>query len=210
METPELIPFWLKLAYGVAVPAIAVVYWRAYGPSNFLWFSDIALACTLAALLTGNRLLASIPAVGVLPLEIAWTIDFIARGRLFGLAAYMLDSKLPLYLRGLSLFHLALPPTLLYLLYLIGYDERALLYQTLLTWIVLALTYAITDPQKNINWAFGPGEKPQKRLPPLLYLGLEMTALPLFVFLPMHLHPGIFLLRIVMQTNARARSFRAV
>ena len=187
METSEFVPFWLKLAYGLAVPVIAVVYWRAYGPTNFLWFSDIALVCTLAALLTGNRLLASMPAVGVLPLELAWTIDFLAGGRLIGLAAYMYDSQLPLYLRAMSLFHLALPPTLIYLLYGLGYDERALLYQTLLTWIVLVLTYLVTDPEKNINWAFGPGQTPQSILPPLLYLGIEMVVLPLAVFLPMHL-----------------------
>ena len=180
-------PLWLTLAYGMAVPVIAVVYWRAYGPSNFLWLSDIALAFTLAALLTGNPLLASMPAVGVLALELAWTIDFISGGRTTGIAAYMYDSKLPLYLRAISTFHLALPPTLLFLLYRFGYDERALIYQTVLTWVVLAVTYAATDPAKNINWVFGPGSEPQQRLPPLLYLGLEMTIIPVLVFLPTHL-----------------------
>ena len=180
-------PLWLTLAYGMAVPVIAVVYWRAYGPSNFLWLSDIALAFTLAALLTGGPLLASMPAVGVLALELAWTIDFISGGRTTGIAAYMYDSKLPLYLRAISTFHLALPPTLLFLLYRFGYDERALIYQTVLTWVVLAVTYAATDPAKNINWVFGPGSQPQQRLPSLLYLGLEMTIIPVLVFLPTHL-----------------------
>ena len=187
MLTPQQIPLWLTLAYGLAVPVIAVVYWRSYGPSNFLWLSDIALACTLASLLTGNRLLASMPAVGVLPLELAWTIDFLAGGRVIGLAAYMFDAKLPLYLRSLSLFHLALPPTLLFLLYRFGYDERALVYQTLLTWVVLVITYVATNPEQNINWVFGPGSKPQQLLPPLVYLGLEIVVLPVFVFFPMHL-----------------------
>jgi hypothetical protein len=92
----EHISLWLTLAYGLAVPVIAVVYWRNYGPANFLWLSDIGLAFTLASLLTGNGLLASMPAVGVLPLELAWTIDFLAGGRVIGLAAYMFDRKLPL------------------------------------------------------------------------------------------------------------------
>jgi hypothetical protein len=99
----------------------------------------------------------------------------------------MFDSKLPRYLRSLSLFHLALPPTLLFLLYQFGYDERALVFQTLLTWVVLIVTYLVSDPEQNINWVFGPGNKPQRRLPPLLYLGLEMLVLPMFVFLPTHL-----------------------
>jgi hypothetical protein len=183
----EQIPLWLTVAYSLAVPVIVVVYWRTYGPTNFLWLSDIALGCTLAALLSGNPLLASMPAVGVLPLELAWTADFLARGRLIGLAAYMFDPKLPLYLRSLSIFHLALPPTLLFLLYRLGYDERALFYQTMLTWIVLVVTYVATDPKQNINWVFGPGRKPQRLLPPLVYLVLEMMIIPLVVFLPMHL-----------------------
>jgi hypothetical protein len=183
----EQIPLWLTVAYSLAVPVIVVVYWRTYGPTNFLWLSDIALGCTLAALLSGNPLLASMPAVGVLPLELAWTADFLARGRLIGLAAYMFDPKLPLYLRSLSIFHLALPPTLLFLLYRLGYDERALFYQIMLTWIVLIVTYVATDPKQNINWVFGPGRKPQRLLPPLVYLVLEMMIIPLVVFLPMHL-----------------------
>jgi hypothetical protein len=181
------IPLWLTLAYGLAVPVIAVVYWHVYGPTNFLWLSDIALGCTLVALVTGNRLLASMMAVGVLALELAWTIDFLFGGRLISIAAYMFDSKLPLYLRSLSIFHLALPPTLLFLVYRLGYDQRALIYQTLLTWAVLVVTYLATDPEKNINWVFGPGSKPQHVLPPLLYLGLEMVIIPVCVFLPTHL-----------------------
>jgi hypothetical protein len=54
-------------------------------------------------------------------------------------------------------------------------------------WIVLAVSYVTTDPEENINWVFGPGSKPQQTLPPLLYLGLEMVALPLLVLLPTHL-----------------------
>jgi hypothetical protein len=187
MLSSEHIPLWLTLAYGLTVPIVAVVYWRSYGPANFLWLSDVALGFTFAALLTGDRLVASMPAVGVLALELAWTIDFLTGGRIIGLAAYMFDTKLPLYLRALSLFHLALPPTLVFLLYRLGYDRRALIYQTLLTWIILLVTYVATEREQNINWVFGPGSKPQRLLPPPLYLALEMAALPLFVFLPTHL-----------------------
>jgi hypothetical protein len=190
MLSSEHIPLWLTLAYGLAVPIITVVYWRSYGPANFLWLSDVALGFTFAALLTGDRLIASMPAVGVLALELAWTADFLTGGRIIGLAAYMFDPKLSLYLRALSLFHLALPPTLVFLLYRLGYDRRALIYQTLLTWVILVVCYAATDHEQNINWVFGPGSKPQRVLPPRLYLALEMAVLPLFVFLPTHLILG--------------------
>ena len=90
---PRRVPFALKLAYGIATPVIDAVYARSDGPKNFLWLSDIALGLTTAAIITESRLPASIAAVGVLPLEIAWNADFVAGGRLVGLAAYMFDRR---------------------------------------------------------------------------------------------------------------------
>lgn len=178
------VPAWLKIGYGVATPGIAAIYWRAYGPANFLWLSDLALASTTLAVIREDRLLASMPAVGVLPLELVWSADFMAGGRLLGLAGYMFDRRLPRGLRALSLFHLALPPTLLWLLGRLGYDRRALPLQSLLTGSALLLSYAATPPEQNINWVFGPGSRPQRILPPRLYLGLLMLGLPLLVVLP--------------------------
>ena len=67
-----------------------------------------------------------------------------------------------------------------------GYDRRAWVAQTLVCLVVLPVTYAVTDPADNINWVFGPGSKPQQRMPPLVYLGLLMIAFPLVVYLPTH------------------------
>jgi hypothetical protein len=186
-ERPPPVPTWLKLGYAVATPVIAGIYWREYGPTNFLWLSDLALGFTAVAVVTEKPLLASMPAVGVLPLEFAWTIDFASGGRVIGLAGYMFEPQWPLWLRGLSLFHLALPPTLLWMLHRFGYDRRALPLQAALTAAVLPLTYALTEPEKNINWVFGPGAEPQRVIPPLAYLALEMAALPLLTLAPMHL-----------------------
>jgi hypothetical protein len=186
-DRSSAVPTWLKLSYGVATPIIAGVYWHVYGPKNFLWLSDIALASTTLGVVREDRLLVSMPAVGVLPLEVAWNVDFLSGGRALGLAAYMFDPKLPLGLRALSLFHVALPATLVWTLARIGYDRRALRYQTILTWAVLPLTYALTKPEHNVNWVFGPGGQPQHTFPPLLYLAMEMAILPALVALPMHL-----------------------
>ena len=134
-----------------------------------------------------RRLPASVAAVGVLPLELVWTADFVAGGRLTGLAGYMFDSNLPLWLRGLSLFHVALPPTLIWLLRKFGYDGRALVLQCAVTWTVLPLSYALTSPEQNVNWVYGPGTEPQRLLPPLAYLALAMLAFPLLVHYPTHL-----------------------
>jgi len=183
-ETP-FSPLWLRIAYTLFVAVLVPVYWRTYGPANFLWFSDIALFLTLVSLWTGNRLFVSMMAVGVLPLEVFWTLDF-ALGGQFGLTRYMFDPTLPLYLRGLSLFHLALPPIILWMLYRHGYDRDALVAQTLLAWMVLPASYFLGTSEQNVNWVYGPTGAPQWWMPPLLYLAAYMALLPAVVFLPMH------------------------
>jgi hypothetical protein len=180
------IPIALKIGGAALLVVIGLAYWRVYGPGNFLWLSDLALASVTLALLFETPLLASMAAVGVLPLELLWTIDFLSGARLFGYTASMFDARSPLSMRALSLFHLALPPIIIFLLAKLGYDGRALLWQTVLTWIALVLSYRLTEPERNVNWVFGP-VRPQDSLPPPLYLGLEMLALPCLVFAPMHL-----------------------
>jgi len=184
LPSGSAIPRWLKLAAAAFVAVLVPVYWRFYGPANFLWLSDLALFATAAAIVFERPALASI-AVGVLPLELAWCVDLLTGGRVLGLTDYMFDPTLPLYLRALSLFHVVLPPVMLWLLHRFGYDRRALARQVPVLWVALALSYALTDPAKNINWAFGPGPAPQHAIPPLAYLALEMAVIPVLVFLPL-------------------------
>ena len=186
----DTIPLLIKLGYTGMVAAILPVYAVCYGWRNFLWFSDIALVGTAVALWLESALLASMMAVGVLLPELLWSASFLGR-LLFGLrvtdlAGYMLDPAKPRYLRALSLFHLVLPVTLLWMLARLGYDARAFVAQTALAWIVLPVTYAVVRPQdENINWVYGPGER-QSRLSPRMYLVLLMLAFPLVIYVPSH------------------------
>jgi hypothetical protein len=107
--------------------------------------------------------------------------------RITGLTDYMFDPHKPLYLRALSLFHVFLPVMLLWMIHVLGYAPAAWIAQTALTWVVLPLTYLFTNPEENVNWVFGPGAKPQKRISPLIYLGLLLIGFPLLVYLPTHL-----------------------
>src|SRR5688572_10068889 len=112
------------------VAVILPVYALRYGWRNYLWFSDIALVTTGVALWLESALLASMMAVGVLMPELLWSASFFGR-LLFGvrasdLAGYMFDPEKPRYLRALSLFHVVLPITLLWMLARLGYDTRAL------------------------------------------------------------------------------------
>jgi len=181
------IPLWIKILYSLFLCILVPVYWHHYGPANFLWASDIALFFVCAALWSERPLPNSMMAIGVMPFEIAWIIDFASGSRLIGMASYMFDLERPLYLRGLSLFHIMLPLVMVFLLRRLGYDRRALAAQTLLIWIVLPLTYLVVDPAANINLAFGFGSEPQTMMHPLLHLALEMILLPVVICWPSHL-----------------------
>lgn len=186
-----MIPLWLKVIYTVFVVITILVYLKKYGPGNFLWFSDIALIVTVAALWLENQLLASMMAVGILLPEAVWNVSFFGRlltgKQLTGLAGYMFDPDKPLYLRAISLFHVFLPVLLVWLVSKLGYASNAWIFQTMLAWVVLPLTYWFTDPEDNVNWVYGPTSKPQKRMSPLLYLLLLMIAFPILVYFPTHL-----------------------
>ena len=69
---PGRIPLWIKIVYCLYLCVLVPVYWREYGPTNFLWASDIALFVIFAALWLENRLLNSMMLIGVLPFELAW------------------------------------------------------------------------------------------------------------------------------------------
>jgi hypothetical protein len=185
------IPLWVKVAYTLFLCVLVPVYWRHYGPKNFLWFSDIALLTTAAALWLESALLTSMMTLAVALPELAWNVDFFGRmlsgRRLISLSDYMFDSDKPLYLRALSLFHVALPALLLWMLYRLAYDGRAWAIQSAVSLVVLPVTYWVTDPAENVNWVRGLAGKPQRRLGPRLYLALLMAAFPLALYLPAHL-----------------------
>lgn len=191
MQPDSLIPLWIKLAYTLFVAITVAVYAIKYSRGNFLWFSDIALLATVAALWFENRFLASMMAVGVLLPEALWNVSFFGQlltgKRVSGLSDYMFDTRKPLYLRALSLFHVFLPALLVWMIARLGYEPGAWIAQTAVAWFVLPLCYWFTDPAENVNWVFGPGNQPQKRMPPLVYLGLLMVGFPVLIYLPTHL-----------------------
>ena len=195
-DTPQQrkapLPRGVKLLYTLFVFMLVPVYWHHYGPANFLWGSDIALFLLLVAILFETPLPASMMALAVLVPELIWTVDFLAR-LLFGFdpalfrgTAYMFDPARPLLVRLLSLYHLALPLLLIWLLSRLGYDRRAFIAQTLLCWIVFPLSYLVSTPEANINFVHGFGVEPQQWMPSWFFVLLLMLAFPLLLSLPMH------------------------
>lgn len=186
-----MIPIWLKIAYTLFVCVIVPIYWRQYGPANFLWFSDIALLVMVPALWFESPLLISMMALAVVLPELAWNIDFFVRlatgVSLIGLTNYMFDASIPAFIRGLSLFHVVLPLLLIWMLHRLGYDHRALFWQTLVAAVVLPLSYFFSNPRENVNWVYGFGQKPQTRVAAPLFVIFLMLMFPLAIYLPMHL-----------------------
>ncbi len=132
-----------------------------YGALNLLWFSNIALIGGLVAAWLESARAASAMAIATLVPELGWILGF-ASGLmrdgepLLGLTAYMFDTDIPRWIRALALYHLALPVVLLWLIWRLGFDRRAL--QAWLPWgcAVLLLSWLLTDPERNVNLAFGP------------------------------------------------------
>lgn len=186
-----MIPISLKISYTLFVCLLVPIYWRQYGLVNFLWFSDIALLLLVPALWLESPLLISMMALAVVLPELAWNVDYffrLATGvSLIGLTSYMFDATIPPFIRGLSLFHVALPVILIWMLSLLGYDGRALLWQTLVAAAVLPLSYFLSNPRENVNWVYGLGEKPQTKVPAPLFVLFLMLLFPVGVYLPTHL-----------------------
>lgn len=202
-SAPRL-PLWLKIAYTAFLAVLIPVYWINYGPTNFLYFCDIALLLTLVGMWRESPLLISLPAVGIIIPQALWCADFLANlggGHLMGMTDYMFDQNRSLFLRGLSLFHGWLPFLLFYAVRRLGYDRRAFAGWSIICVALCLIAYfflpgpgaELVNPNapRNINYVFGLSETtPQSWLPAPVYLITWMSTLIGLVFTPTH-----FLLR---------------
>ncbi len=195
------IPPAVKLAFTAFMAVLVPVYWAKYGPTNFLYFCDLALFVTLAAVWLEIPLLASMAAVGIiLPQLLLWCGDFAAHLvglKFIGMTDYMFDPHRSLFLRGLSLFHGWLPFLLLYLVIRLGYDRRALLAWTGLAWGAMLISYfflpapgaKLANPLApvNIDYVYGFSDTAaQTWMPGWAWLAFLIVALPLVIFIPTH------------------------
>jgi hypothetical protein len=187
----QRLPLWLKIASTAFVYILVREVSKNYGPIKIMWFSEMGLFGTVAAMWLESPLLASMMLLMVfIPDGIAWTGD-LACGWLTGyypldITDYMFDEEIPLFCRTLSLFHTVVPIVLVWMIYKLGYDRRALFWQTILGTALLWITYLFTTPDDNINRVFGPYD-PQTRVHPWVYLVWLMAFCPIVLYLPVHL-----------------------
>lgn len=206
-DTPRRIPLWLKVAYTAFVAILVPVYLKNYGPTNFLYFCDIALLMTVYAIWRENAVLLSAALVGIFLPQMLWVVDFFCvlfGGKLTGMTNYMFEP--PFFLRFLSFFHFWLPFLLLYLVWRVGYDRRGVIVWTIITWVVLTICYVWMPPASptkdpvtgvplrdpnipvNIDYVYNivTDEEPQTWMDPDVYLAVYMLALVIGIFLPTH------------------------
>jgi hypothetical protein len=180
---------WLAAAWlALWVPAYAA-HW---GWPNFIQLCDLAVFIGCAGLARRHRLLMSSQALSTIIVGVIWTVDVIARsitGRpIIGGTEYMWDQQVPLWVRLLSLFHVALPLALLLGLRREGYDRRALPLQAAITAAALVVSRLLGDGSgKNLNYAFADPIFGRQWGPPAVHLVVIFVGSIGLVYLPTHL-----------------------
>lgn len=185
------IPLWLKNIYVLFLCGIHIPVWiDYYGVDRYLWFTNAGLILTTIALVFESRWLASMQAISLTLPELLWIIGFLLGLVLgdtpIGLTAYMFDESVPMYIRIISGHHLALPFVVLYAVYRLGYEPRAWRFWIPIAWLILLLTYLLTDPADNINYVFGVGDPPETPIPGPAHLLVVMTLFATAVYYPTH------------------------
>ena len=197
-QTASLVPLPLKVAYTAFMAVLIPVYWHYYGPTNFLYFCDVALILTLIAIWPENALLISMCAIGIVVPQALWVADFLGHAAgfsLLGMTDYMFDTNRSLFLRLLSLFHGWLPFLLIFLVWKIAYDRRAFWSWTALAWVLLLVSFFLLPPPTpnaglvpvNVNYVWGMSDDaPQTWVPPYVWFAGQLIGLPLIAYAPTH------------------------
>ncbi len=193
---PRELRWFLTIYVAVLIP----IYLATYGPTNFLYFCDMALLLTLVAMWHKSALLVSAAAVGILLPQLLWALDFMSSllgMPITGMTEYMFQDTIPLHVRVLSLFHFWLPFLLIWLLRRTGYHPQGLPVWMVLSFTSLYICYffipappaPVSNPNLpvNINYVYGFSDAaPQSWMPELVWFVLLQLMLVFLVFLPSH------------------------
>jgi hypothetical protein len=201
---PKL-PVWIRRVALVWLVFWFAVYWRSWGALNFLHFCDIAQILACIGFIADSALLISSQAVASLLVDAAWALDagwtILFKHHPIGGTEYLFDPSYALWVRLLSLFHLALPVLLLWALHRLGYDRRGFALQLGISFVAFVasrfapaaenMNYVFTDPFLHRSW----GPAPVHVVVAFLFM-LVVVYLPTHLLLkrlfppPMRLEPG--------------------
>jgi hypothetical protein len=151
---------------------------------------DVAVILAFIGLWTGSSLLLSAQAVSSFAAGVLWVVDVgwrLATGRILaGGTDYMWDARYPLWVRLLSTFHIALPLAMLWALRKIGYDRRALAFQTAIA-AVLFVVGRMVPSEVNLNYAYGDPLFHRAWGPAPLHLAVMLIGVTVLLYWPTHL-----------------------
>ena len=166
------------------------VYWHTWGAINFLHFCDIAVILTCIGFIFNSTLLISSQAVAAILIDVTWTVDIVCKllfGRyLLGGAEYMFDGRYALWVRLLSLFHIAMPILLLWSVWRYGYDRRGWLLQLGIAFAAFVAS-RFTNPALNMNYAFADPFFHRQWGPAPTHILVIFMFMLVVVYLPTHL-----------------------
>jgi hypothetical protein len=160
-----------------------------WGWLNFLHLCDIAVILTCAGFWRSSPLLISSQALSAIVPVLFWDVDFFGRLLLghhpIGGTEYMWDSSFPLTVRLLSLFHVVWPVLLLWALRKLGYDRRALRFQSGIALVVL-IASRFVSADLNLNFAYRDPFLKTSLGPGIVHLTVTAGALIGVAYWPVH------------------------
>ncbi len=174
------------LWFAVWLPA----YWDYWGWRNLLQLCDIAVFVAVAGLWLGSSLLLSSQAVSFLVISLFWVADVawrVATGtHLIGGTEYLWDARFPLWLRLLSVYHIALPILLLWSLRRVGYDGRGWKLQAAIAAAAM-IAARLAAPELNYNMVYRDPLLGRTWGPAPVHIAFMWMMLVAAVYFPTHL-----------------------
>jgi hypothetical protein len=182
-------PGWVRWAALVWMAVWFPVYWRVWGAANFLHLCDIAVILTCVGFWIDSPLLISSQAVSSMVVDAMWVLDALSAAgfgkHIFGGTEYFFDPTYALWVRMLSLYHVAIVAVLLWAVRRAGYDRRGWALQSGIA-AVAFVAARFTPPVQNINFAYQLPVVNQPLGPAPLHVAACVVFMVFVVYWPTH------------------------
>ncbi|HVB86125.1 MAG TPA: hypothetical protein VNK23_05585 [Candidatus Dormibacteraeota bacterium] len=182
-------PAWVRWGAAAWLLFWLVTYWIVWGPQTFSYLCDISVIVTCIGLWTNNPLLISSQAVSSLIVDAMWALDAafraIAGRQIFGGTEYLFNPSHPLWIRLLSLYHVAWPVLLLWALHRAGYDRRGWKLQAGIVTVAFVAA-RFTPAAQNINFAYRLPVVNRPFGPAPLHVAVSILLMIFVVYWPTH------------------------
>jgi hypothetical protein len=163
------------LLYTVWLGTFIIHYFTnpGYDRSQWMWFCYVGLVLLGVGFWLDSPLILSWQAVSLVLPQLVFNLDVSARlvlgHHLFeNWTEYIFDPEVNLTHRLLSWFHTPMPFVLLWAVWRLGYDRRAIYWQVGACWVILLLSFYGTSPLNNVNYVYGPGKVEPRAGPTVL------------------------------------------